>query len=830
MKYGKYFVLIFLGVLILFAAALYTIYADVKEQTIQDLNFSQTIHARQAAAGIRDYMNTVISTLNFLSRFPEIIEPNALGKRMMTDYQSLHPEEVKGITRVDAQGKIIYTVPFKEFIGKDISQQEHVRLSMKTHKVVVSDVFLAVQGFRAISIQVPIFKNGTYDGTIAFLLSFDKIAQKYIENIRIGANGYAWVVSEKGTEISSPSPDHIGKNVYDTYKDFPEIISMANQMLKGKEGISIYRYNRIRDTSDEKVLNHAVFMQIPLENTFWSIVIATPEDEALAPLSGFKTSLFLITIALFMICVICMYLVVRSQVLTGEQKKREVVLTALQESEARYRYLFEQNPVPMLIYESGSLSMLAVNDAFMVHYGYDKTEALALHLPDLSPATEKKLAADLSQPLHGNAYTGEWHHLKKDGTEITIEAHSQSFSYEGRDARIAVITDITERKQAQQALTESNAKLEAAMASMADAVFISDTEGRFIDFNDAFVAIHRFKSKEECGKTFAEYPAMMDMFQPNGERVPLDQWFTQKALRGETGKNIERMLRRKDTGETWWASYSFAPIRDKNGVIVGAVITAHDITELKEADKKIKKLNEELELRVQRRTAQLEAANKELEAFSYSVSHDLRAPLRHTSGYVDLLMKRCKPELSEKGQHYLESIAGSVHQMGQLIDDLLQFSRTGRAEMRQSITDMNRILEEVKRSLCHDNPHRTIKWIIGKLPSVFCDEAMLKLVWINLLSNALKFTKTRECARIEIGVREDDKEFIFTVRDNGVGFDMRYAQKLFGVFQRLHSMEEFEGTGIGLANVRRIISRHGGRTWAEAELDKGATFYFSLPK
>jgi light-regulated signal transduction histidine kinase (bacteriophytochrome) len=167
--------------------------------------------------------------------------------------------------------------------------------------------------------------------------------------------------------------------------------------------------------------------------------------------------------------------------------------------------------------------------------------------------------------------------------------------------------------------------------------------------------------------------------------------------------------------------------------------------------------------------------------------------------------------------------------MGMLIDDLLQFSKTGRMEMHQSYFDMNEIIKEVIESLRKDNPDRNIEWVVGKLASVNGDEAMLRLVWINLLSNAVKFTRTRKKARIEIGVQKENKELVFFVRDNGVGFDMQYAQKLFGVFQRLHPTEEFEGTGIGLANVHRIILRQGGRTWAEAEPDKGAVFYFSIP-
>jgi light-regulated signal transduction histidine kinase (bacteriophytochrome) len=168
--------------------------------------------------------------------------------------------------------------------------------------------------------------------------------------------------------------------------------------------------------------------------------------------------------------------------------------------------------------------------------------------------------------------------------------------------------------------------------------------------------------------------------------------------------------------------------------------------------------------------------------------------------------------------------------MGTLIDDLLQFSRTSRMEMRLSNSDMKGIVQEVFESLHKDYANRTIEWIIHELPLISCDYAMLKLVWINLISNALKFTRTREKAKIEIGLNENNNEYIFFIRDNGVGFDMKYAQKLFGVFQRLHSTEEFEGTGIGLANVQRIVMRHGGRSWAEAELDKGAIFYFSIPK
>ncbi len=317
MKFEKYLILIFFGVLILFAAALYSIYHDTKEQRIQELNTSQMILAQQASEGIKDYIGTVVNTANFLARFPDIVNMTDQGKQTLINYQSLYPDEIMTITRVNAQGQIIYTYPFKGSIGQDISYQDHIQLSMKTHKTVISDVFTAVQGYKTVAVHVPVFKDGKYDGTLALLLSFDRIAKKYIENIKVQKSGYAWVVSEKGIEISSPFVNHIGKNIYVTYKNFPEIISMADEMLHRKSGTMVYHYKTLQDTSNEKIVYHAIYLPIDFGSTFWAMVIATPEDEALESLSVFKTHLAVITIALLIVCIACLYLVVKYRIGTG---------------------------------------------------------------------------------------------------------------------------------------------------------------------------------------------------------------------------------------------------------------------------------------------------------------------------------------------------------------------------------------------------------------------------------------------------------------------------------------------------------------------------------
>jgi PAS domain S-box-containing protein len=508
------------------------------------------------------------------------------------------------------------------------------------------------------------------------------------------------------------------------------------------------------------------------------------------------------------------------------ESERKIAEKALKDSETHYRYLFEQNPVPMLIYELGSLNILAVNDAFASHYGYTRQEALTLHLVDLYPEYEKKLIADLSMKLHGHAYVGEWHHLKKDGTQMTIEARSSEFTYEGHTARIAVVNDITERKQVDEALRQSEQRYKQLLESITDYTYSVEIQnGR------PMKTVHGFGCEKVTGYSPNEYlnnPRLwLQMVHPDDQKIV--ESYADPLIEGKEVPALEHRIIHKN-GSVIWVRNTYVLKHGAGGNVIGYDGLISDITERKQVEEEIRKLNSELEDRVIKRTAQLEAANKELEAFSYSVSHDLRAPLRHTSGYVELLAKRCKSDLSEKGQHYLASITDSVHQMGMLIDDLLQFSRTGRIEMRQANSNMNDILNEVMESLRKDTLNMAIEWTIDKLPSVFCDYSLLRLVWMNLLSNAVKFSRKKEMARIEIGVTEAEKEYVFFVRDNGVGFDMRYSQKLFGVFQRLHPPEEFEGTGIGLANVQRIIMRHAGRVWAEAELNKGATFYFSLPK
>lgn len=387
----------------------------------------------------------------------------------------------------------------------------------------------------------------------------------------------------------------------------------------------------------------------------------------------------------------------------------------------------------------------------------------------------------------------------------------------------ALIRDITEHKQNEAALQLVQQRFRLLVEGVRDyAIYMLDVEGRVVTWNAGAEHIERYRADEILGQHLSTFFTPEDV-----QRGVPEQTLREAEELGEVATEGWRI--RKD-GSRFWSRGIVTALRNETGKLVGFSKIAHDITKQKQSEEEIRRLNRDLEQRVRDRTAQLEVSNKELEAFSYSVSHDLRAPLRHIMGYVEILQTETPTSLDGNTRQHLQTIADSARMMGGLIDALLAFSHMGRAEMRWQAVSLNNIITEALRELHFEIEGRAIDWQIGALGEVQGDALMLRQVMANLLSNALKYTRTRSRAVIEIGAKHTASETLIFVRDNGVGFDMEYADKLFGVFQRLHRAAEFEGTGIGLANVRRIINRHGGRAWAEGAVDGGATFYFSLPK
>jgi PAS domain S-box-containing protein len=352
-------------------------------------------------------------------------------------------------------------------------------------------------------------------------------------------------------------------------------------------------------------------------------------------------------------------------------------------------------------------------------------------------------------------------------------------------------------------------------------IIVWNTKYEITRFNKAFESLSGRTENDVIGKS------LEILFPPDQKDCSME--LIRKTLKGEQLDIVEINILHIN-GSMRTLQWNSANIFSRNGKTpIATIAQGHDITIRKRAEEEIRNLNDTLEQKVIERTQQLETANKELEAFSYSISHDLRAPLRHIGGFVDLLIKNNSAQLDEKGLRYLNIVSESSHEMGKLIDALLTFSRLNRAELQRTKINSKNVITRVLNTFSDELSGKNTEINISELPDASGDETLINQVWINLISNALKYSRNTEKAMIDIGGKIENDKIIFHVKDNGAGFDMKYADKLFSVFQRLHKASEYEGIGIGLANVNRIIVRHGGKCWASSEVGKGATFYFSMP-
>ncbi len=493
-------------------------------------------------------------------------------------------------------------------------------------------------------------------------------------------------------------------------------------------------------------------------------------------------------------------------------------------SESMFRALVEQSIVGVYLIIDGAFHY--VNEALAGILGYRPEEITgrspAKVLDFVHPDDRALVAEHIRQRLSGETDVAHYvlRAVRKDGSSVHCEVFGRRIDYKGRPAILGALVDITERVRAERALAERETLLRTIIETEPECVALLAADGAVLQMNRAGLAMIEADARDQiigrCITPLVSPP-----------HRPAFQALVEAVFRGESGTLELEIVGLKGTRR--WLEVHAVPLGDREGRPTALLGIARDITESRRAAEELRKLNEELERRVMERTAQLEAINRELESFSYSVSHDLRAPLRHIAGFVQLLIAHEGQRLSPSGRRYVDLIAASTEKMGRLIDGLLTFSRMGRAEMRTQRVELSDLVEDVRREFALEITNRNVVWKIGPLPAVEADPTLLRIVLANVFSNALKFTRPRREARIEVGAHRDETgEVIVFVRDNGVGFDEQYADKVFGVFQRLHSQDEFPGSGIGLATVARIIHRHGGRVWAEGRVNRGATLYFTL--
>ena len=473
-------------------------------------------------------------------------------------------------------------------------------------------------------------------------------------------------------------------------------------------------------------------------------------------------------------------------------------------------------PVALAMFDR-NMRYIRASDQWLRDTGAEGREILGKSHYDLLPDMPAHWKGEHQRGMAGETVRAEEDWVALDGKTHTIrwEVHPWGDSGTETGGIIIAFEDATERKRAEGALLRMSAMVE----SSDDAIIGKTLEGLVTTWNLGAARLYGYSAPEIIGQHIS---ALVPAGDPDGLAGIL-----QRLANGERIEQFEAVRRRKD-GSLVDVSLKISPIVDGSGNVVGASTIARDITERKRAEEEIRRLNADLEDRVRRRTEQLEAANRELEAFAYSVSHDLRGPLRGIDGWSLALVEDYASQLDERAHGYVDRLRAETQRMGTLIDDLLQLSRVTRSEMAAGAVDLTAIARRIAARLTEANLGRRIEFTIAGSLAAKGDARLLEIALDNLFANAVKFTGPRAEARIEFGRAEGDGERPFYVRDNGVGFDMAFAGTLFGAFQRLHKTSEFPGTGIGLATVQRIIHRHGGRVWAEAEPGRGAAFYFTL--
>jgi PAS domain S-box-containing protein len=461
-------------------------------------------------------------------------------------------------------------------------------------------------------------------------------------------------------------------------------------------------------------------------------------------------------------------------------------------------------------------------------YGYSAEEMIGQSVSKLIPAGGlddfKAIIENVKQGKPVRQY--DVVRVRKDGEEIHVSLVVSPIMEASGEVigSSSIAHDISAYKRAEERVRKASRYTRSLIEASLDPLVTISRDGTITDVNESTEKVTGVSRQQLIGSDFSDY-----FTEPEKARSGYQQVFAQGfvtdyplAIRHTSGKITDVL-------------YNATVFRNEQGEIEGVFAAARDITARKQAEKartraeeSLCKLNAELEQRVEERTAELAALNKELEAFNYAVAHDLRAPLRHIHGFAEILADEAAPNLDDAAKRHLETIRDSVQHMSQLLEDLLNLSRLGRQELRKQPCDLNELIGEVMAALKPEAKDREVEWRVAKLPFIEGDPGLTKQVLFNLLSNALKFTRPRHPAIIEIGQTTVEGEAVIFVRDNGVGFDMKYMDKLFGLFQRLHRQQDFEGTGVGLAIVQRIVNRHGGRVWAVSEVEKGATFYVRL--
>ncbi len=821
-KYWKYIVFL-IGFLILSAYLLYLAYESVRREMINDLNKSHAIHARQAARGIEAFFSDHITMLAELAENPHVVDLDQAGVQMMKAFFKSHHEEIIIISRIDREGRIINAVPYNRgVINQTVTDLAVFREVKDTGRPAVSDVFTNRRGHKTIIIHAPITKKGLFNGTLSAQVPMDLIASRYIQDIRIGDEGYAWVISKKGVELSCPVPGHVGKSVFVNCQDFPAILAMAERMIRQEEGFATYRFNQLRKANVIPLTKHAFFMPIKLGNTFWSIVVATPEQEVTGTLKDFRNQLIIIAILLIAGIAVFLYLLFKNNILVKEIEKRKIA----EENNRLLALVLDQIRDRVTVTDlTGKITY--VNEAQKLSLGFPPEELIGRSVEIYGNNAEDGInyIMIIKDTLENGFWRGEVVHYTKDGVARILDCRTQLVRDDsGAPLAIAGISsDITERKKEEKALRESENKYQSVFENTGTGMLISEDDTTISVINAEFENITGYKRQEIEGKR-----KWTDFVDKSDLEKMVSQHKMRRIDKRKAEKAYEFRLLRKDGGIR--NIYLTADLIPGTSKTVASMI---DITDYKKAEADRRQLEDRLQ-----RAEKMEA----LGTLAGGVAHDLNNVLGIIVGYAELLLMN--PEKSKPIRSSLENIMNGGQRAAAIVQDLLTLARRGVSERK--VINLNKIIAEWRQSLEYMNMstfHPAVQLnfnLAPELMNIAGSSVHVGKTIFNLASNAIEAMPKGGVVTIKTAnqyldrpiqgydeVREGDY-VVLAVSDTGEGIAPEDMKHIFEPFYTKKIMGR-SGTGLGLAVVWGTVKDHQGYINVESEKQKGSIFTIYFP-